>query len=255
MFDNYGNKADSGLDRRQFLALTSAAAAGSYLAMPAAASNILGVRTALDLPLSVGFLTGSEEYESFETLPWQGRDPENPPELAVMPAERLDVGDQMLAGETVRMTVHGLYPRIPPRRAASFRETNLLVMFPPEIPGLSGAFPFVAWGLRRLPARSRGARTSFAVPLREDGGLTLALETTEQRGSVVEPRRYFTDFTVDWYDGRPKLSRGIYFLGLSLNTWQRGTRLPDPDDPIRDELCSVVVSFEAMPEDVVLAGE
>lgn len=250
MLDECENSRGNRLDRRRFLALGTAVAAGSYLSLPASASNILGVKTALDLRLSVGFLAGSDEYESFENLPWQGRDPENPPDLRVVPAERLDVGDQRLAGETVLMTVYGFYPRVPPRRLAAFSTANLLVMFPPEIPGLTGAFPFVAWGMRRLPARSRvGSRVTFPVPLREDGGLTLALETIEQRGAVVEGRRYFTDFTVDWYEGRPKLMRGFYFLGLGLNTWQNGTRLPDPGEPVRDELCSMVVSFEAMPEE------
>lgn len=249
MFDEFEKNRLAGLDRRQFLALSTATALGSYLAVPAGASNILGVRTSLDLPLSVGFLAGSEQFESFRTLPWQGRDPENPPELEVIPAHQLDVGDQMLASETVKMTVHGLYPRIAPRRVGNLKETNLLVMFPPEIPGLSGAHPFVAWGLRRLPARSRGARVSFPVPLREDGGLTLAVETTHGTSALAESRRYFTDFTVDWYADRPKLSRGLYLLGLNLGTWQQATRLPDPKESIRDELCSIVVSFEAMPEE------
>lgn len=250
MFDEFEKSRSAGLDRRQFLALSTATALGTYLSLPASASNILGVRTALDLPLSVGFLAGSESLESFDWLPWQGRDPENPPELRVVPAESLDIGDQMLAGESVLMTVHGLYPRVPPRRLAGFREANLLVMFPPEIPGLKADLPFVAWGLRRLPSKSRSnGRIRFPVPLREDGGLTLALEITEERGAMVEVRRQFTDFTVDWYDGRPKLSRGLYMLGLNLNTWQRDTVLPDPKDRVRDELCSLVVSFEAIPEE------
>lgn len=240
----------SGVDRREFLTLTSTAAAGACLAGGAGASTLLGLHAPLDLAMSVGFLAGSEEYEHFWALPWNvAHDPLDPPELEVVAADRLPLGDQTLAGGSVWMTVHGLYPRLPKREVLAFRSVNLVVMFPSPEPARPAPLPFVSWGLRRNPARSSGARTHFVVPLRqEDGGLVLALELTRNvRGALVTDRA-FTDFTVDWQDGRPKLQRGIYFLGLAPGTWSRGDRLPPAGQEPRDELCSVVVSFEPIVE-------
>lgn len=239
-----------GVNRREFLTLTSTAAAGACWAGGTAASTLLGLHAPLDLPLSVGYLAGSDEYPHFGVLPWNlPYDPLAPPELEVVNADRLPLGDQTLAGGVVWMSVHGLYPRLPNRRVVNFRSVNLVVLFPSEDPARPASLPFVSWGLRRTPAPSHGARNHFVVPLRvEDGGLVLALEITRNIGGVLSTDRSFADFTVDWQDGRPKLQRGIYFLGLTPATWKRGDVLPTAGEAPRDELCSLVVSFEPIRE-------
>lgn len=240
-----------GVNRREFLTMTSTVAAGACLAGGAGASTLLGLHAPLDLPLSVGFLAGSDEYPHFWALPWNlPYDPLAPPELEVVNADLLPLGDQTLAGGSVWMTVHGLYPRLPSRKVLPFHSVNLLVLYPSPEPARPAPLPFISWGLRRNPAPSRGARTHFVVPLRqEDGGLVLALEMTRNTGGVLTTERSFADFTVDWQDGRPKLQRGIYFLGLAPATWKRGDLLPLAGQAPRDELCSLVVSFEPIVEE------
>lgn len=240
-----------GVNRREFLTLSSTVAAGACFAGSAGASTLLGLDAPIDQLLSVGFLAGSEQYPHFGVLPWNTPfDPLAPPELEVVSADRLPLGDQSLAGGSVWMTVHGLYPRLPKREVLGFRSVNLLVLYPSPDPARPAPLPFVSWGLRRSPAPTRGARLHFVVPLRqEDGGLVLALELTKNVGGVLTTERSFADFTVDWETGRPKLQRGIYLLGLAPGTWKRGDELPLPGSPPRDELCSLVVSFEPVVEE------
>jgi hypothetical protein len=61
----------------------------------------------------------------------------------------------------------------------------------------------------------------------------------------------YTDFTVDWYGGRPKLQRGFYLLGLEPGVWRSPWDLPGAPEarkrPPHDR-CSLVVSFEGVPE-------
>ncbi len=236
------------ISRRDVLGWASACGLGSLLAAPAAARQLLGLNAPVELPMSVGFLRGSEGLKDVRSLPWQ-RSGNLQRELTVEPAAALPLGDQSLALSTVLLTVHGLYPRVPPARLGGFRNCNLLVMFPSEDPLAPGLLPAVPWGLRRLPQQNLPARVRFPVPLREDGGLDLALELTDQNGTLKSAVRLVTSFTVDWYDGRPKLQRGIYFLGLATDTWASSQVLPPREDRRHDELCSLVVSFEPAPEE------
>jgi len=164
------------------------------------------------------------------------------------------------------MTVHGLYPKVPPRRLAGFTHCFLTVFFPSPDPAFPQPLAFYSWGLKLRPGPSTGARLRFPVPLRLDGGLELLLDVIRPAGSsrladgtlrvlrggasgadrAAPPSlaSFYADFTVDWYDGRPKLQRGIYLLGLTPRCWASGITLPDPRDKPRHELCSLAVSFE-----------
>lgn len=252
MLDEYAKSRVAGLDRRQFLALTSTVAVGSMFAGSAGASTVLGVATRRDSPLSVGFLAGSEDWPDLSTLPWNRQGVATAPDLDVLSAEALSVGDQNLAGGVVEMCVLGLVPRIPRRQNFDFHSANLIVFHPSPIPGAVPDAPFVAWGLRRNPALSRSARTRvrFRWPLRDDGGLVVALELCRRLpGGLLETTRFSTDFTVDWYPGRPKLQRGLYLLALKAGAWQNTVHLPGQGAPPRDELCSLAISFEPVARD------
>lgn len=260
--DNLLTIQKKGFCRRDFLTLASAGAAGVWLqGLPAAFAQASRV----DEPMSVGFLEGSEELESFQPLPWFLNDKaldeeagfrEEPGSMVVVPADRLALGDQALAGGYVEMCVHGLYPDFPPRRFKSFRNAYLTVFFPPPEPTFERPAAFTAWGSLRLPARSTAAPVRFLLPLGIDGGFDLLLEVTYdlqlEAGSKSVTAVVFsagTRFTVDWESGRPKLQRGLYLLGLAPEVWSSPIRLPDPGEKQRHELCSLAVSFEPVEVD------
>jgi hypothetical protein len=164
--------------------------------------------------------------------------------------------------------VHGLYPKVPPRRLAGFTHAFLTVFFPSPDPASPRPLAFYSWGIKLVPGRSVGARVRFPVPLRLDGGLEVLLDVIRPAGSSrlaegamrvlrggaaaadraapASLTSYYADFTVDWYDGRPKLQRGIYLLGMATGLWANAASLPGPLDKPRHELCSLAVSFEPL---------
>jgi hypothetical protein len=171
--------------------------------------------------------------------------------MVVVPADRLALGDQALAGGYVEMCVHGLYPDFPPKRFESFRSVYLTVFFPPPEPTFEQPAPFTAWGSLRLPARSTAAPIRFLLPLGIDGGFDAVLEVAYDlkldQGSkslTTVVFRAATRFTVDWEAGRPKLQRGLYLLGLAPEVWSKEIQLPELGERPRHELCSLAVSFE-----------
>jgi hypothetical protein len=241
------------LTRRRFLALGSAfvaaTAAGDAFAATAGApqwSQADGYWA-----LSIGYLEGSDQLEDL-SAPWWMLNPPSPGTTAGLPAETfrvvpaadLPLGDQSWADETVEMRVQGLYPGFPPpRRADAFASSYLTVFAPSDAPELPEPVPFLSWGSTRRPGRSPAAPTRFCLPLREDGGLELLVETVMQRQSR---HRFYADFTVDWYE-RPKLQRGLYLLGLAPRLWDVPRDLPDPGERPPYPLCSLLVSFDAAP--------
>lgn len=245
--DGQGLSLSRGLTRRELIALGSAAAFGAAWPEAAWASKVLGLEAPLDVPMSVGYLAGSDRLERLDVLPWNVAQDQYAPDLEVEPALAMSLGDQNLANESVWMIVHGFYPKLPPKRIASFETAGLVVFFPSEDPLAPGLLPVVACSSRRLPARSTAARNCFVMPLRLDGGLRLAAELSYLVGKKTERVRLHTDFTVDWQRGRPKLQRGIYFLGLGQGTWDGAVTLPRQGEQPRWDLCSLVVSFERMP--------
>lgn len=244
--NNLPTNQPDGIRRRDFLALASAGAAGVWLqGLPAAFAQASRVEE----PMSVGFLEGSEELASFRPLPWQlGDEPES---MVVVPADKLALGDQALAGGYVEMCVHGLYPDFPPKRFESFRSAYLTVFFPPPEPTFEQPAPFTAWGSLRLPARSTAAPIRFLLPLGIDGGFDLLLEVAYDlelepgsKSVTTVVFRAATRFTVDWQAGRPKLQRGLYLLALAPEVWSKEVQLPELGEKPRHELCSLAVSFE-----------
>jgi hypothetical protein len=269
-----------GLTRRRLLQTASAGAA-AFVFGPAAWAQGTAAAAAQGevLPLSVGYLEDSDLLPSLRQQPWRrGRALGN----RIVPAAQMPLGDQNLALSTVEMRVHGFYPGIPPRRLATFSTVVLTVFFPSFDPVSPDPKPFYSWQGKVWPGPSKSPPNRFLVPLREDGGLELVLEVFDglptaagqraarvlrggagTRAPISEPlelRSLYTDFTVDWQAGRPKLQRGFYFLGLAAGMWRTPGELPgelgwkgSPDS----ERWSVVVSFERMEEDdprLVAAG-
>jgi len=232
--------------RRDVLKLAAGSVAAAWLGAGRRASAE-AVAGPVDDLLSVGFLDGSDELRRLRPLPWQRQRGRRAETLRVVPADALTVGDSRLALEWVAMSVHGFHPD-PTRQQAPFRQVDLTVFFPSEDPLFPDPVPFYAWGSRRRPASSTAAPTRFVVPLRVDGGLELLLEVRDARitGGRLPLLRTYTDFTVDPEDGRPKLQRGIYLLGVLPDAWRSSAVLPEADEKPDFARTSLVVSFEPL---------
>ena len=152
--------------------------------------------------------------------------------IEVVPAAGLGIGDQTLAGESVRVRICGLYPGVPGAKAATVDAVTLWVLFPSPDPELPEPLPFLAWSYDRRP-ENVAAPLSFTLPLEIDGGLELSLSVVsrrdrrpsrtpagpgagrQRRSSAAVARQFATRFTVDWERGLPRLQRGIFLLGLA----------------------------------------
>jgi hypothetical protein len=253
--------------RRDFLALSGAAALYPAFEGIARAQEVVAGADVVR-PMSVGYVEGSDTWKSFKAITAATLNrgvrsaPGNPATAAnVVPATSLIAGDQSLANQTVRMGVHGLYP-IP--NPTAVRAIYLTVFFPSDNPGLApGPLPFTAWGYKSRPAPDPGAPVKFVAPLGPTGELDLLLEVTPgnargfvRRPSSVGPQpgtpggRFTTRFTVDWLEGRPRMQRGLYLLGLAPSTWLASRTLPvvQPGQSRPVELVSLLVSFEPIPQ-------
>jgi hypothetical protein len=215
--------------------------------------------------MSVGFVAGSDTWPSFKAVTAgtlaRGRRPEPgaaPQPIDVLSAAEMPLGNQQLVHESVRVGVHGLYPIPNPTRVA---RVDLTVLFPSPEPGVLGPLPFYAWSYRNKPAPSPSPPLKFVLPVGGDGSLQLLLDVVPgderqlmtRRATLGLPPdgpggRFAADFTVDWYEGRPKLQRGVYLLGLAGNTWAASRTLPihQPRATRPLELLSLIVSIDAI---------
>jgi hypothetical protein len=233
------------LSRRHFLALGAVGAALPWaggIAQAAQASAAAAVE-----PLSVGFLEGSDQLSlHYDHMKWsipKKMSAAEPGSLPVLPAAGLPLGDQQLAGGDIKLTVHGLYPA-DPANCKGVEAIDLDVLFPAPDPARPVPARFLAWSYRRPPFVA-SPPVSFRVPLGLDGRLDIAMRTVCQSGAVPVQRRFQTSFTVDWHQGRPKLQRGIYVLGVRPGIWDTAMDLPGAKQRARaSDLCSVVVSVE-----------
>lgn len=257
------------MTRRQLLRSVTAGAA-AYAFGSSALAQAIAVQEEV-AALSVGYLEGSELLDDVTVTPW-GKNGAGADGLTVVPAERLPLGDQSLALGVVEMRLHGLYPALPPRRQAGFTAVVLTVLYPSLDPYDPDPFPYYAWQAKLWPGPNQSPPVRFLVPLRDDGGLELVIEVFDGlpagvaqgaarvlRGGVrpvpaagpVHRASLYTDFTVDWHDGRPKLQRGLYFLGLAPQLWRApwAMRAAARGERPLHERASLVVSFDGVPED------
>lgn len=236
--------------RREVLALGATAAAVPLFSPAAQARDHFARATVAAGPLSVGYLSGSENRESLRVLPWE--EPPNEPGAAagssapdvrprIVPAGRLPLGDQSLAGEeSVRLRVHGIYPSV--NWAGDGLVTAALFVRYPEPDPHTGPIRVLLWELRRLPAYSPSPPLTVTVPLGVNGELELGVEV-QRLGDATALERWAT-FTVDSGSGIPKLKRGVYFLGVDANTWGAAVAVPHNRESTRQDLRSVVVSVD-----------
>jgi hypothetical protein len=173
----------------------------------------------------------------------------------VVPAVELIAGDQTLANELVRVGVRGLYP-LP--TSDLIGRVRLTVLFPNPDPARRRPLPFHAWSYESRPAPSPSPPLEFVAPLGVDGGFRLQLDVVPAPGAPLSRRSvaaltqerlggsFAADFTVDWFEGRPKLQRGVYLLGLAPSTWSGERTLPvqrrGRQRPL--ELLSLIVTFD-----------
>jgi hypothetical protein len=244
--------------RRSFLAWSSAAVAGSSLSTWPARGQGVSLGT---VPLSAGYVDGSEEWEDLSPLPWQeGAAPalaralsgDDEP-LLVFPADDYSLGDPDLAFGRVRLRVAGLYPGVPSPRDAWFRRVDLRVLFPTFDPELAQTPAYDAWQHRRDVVPVTAPPVAFEVPLREDGGLGLRLEVDlepwlfgDRNGRV---RTVVAEgwFTLGSAAVQPRLQRGLYLLGFSPGMFVGDVELPPVDDPSAWELSSLALSVDPLP--------
>jgi len=267
------------LRRRDFLALGSVAAltpvVAPWFASPASAATLAGPLTGppdADAaaagrtgghpatpaePLSVGYLEGSELLENLrklqpdlQVLTVRRRGNTFTTGRHILPSHSYPAGDPSLVGGQVRMTVHDLYPRTLPDGPAAEQwplAIDLDVMVPLLDPPAGSTALFEAWSYRRLPARvpaeDRSARVSFVLWPDWYSDLGLRMRVVPP-GAGSKPRLLQTRFTLGNDQGRPRLLKGIYLLGLEPNTWEEDAELPDDAAQVPPERLSVLVTIE-----------
>lgn len=240
------------LDRRTFLGF-----AATGLTAAAWPSLVFGQSSSGDIAMSLGYLSGSDELANLRQAVWRrktataGQEGSLLPAPEVVPATSLLLGDQQLAGETLRVRIAGLYPRVPRLRDGLVSRADLTVDFTGLDEVSSEPRPFYAWSL----LLGRAGRTvvsppiRFTVPLGYDSGLRMSLQITPMAGlGIKSSYTAATEFTVDAQPGLPRLQRGHYLLGLLPGVWDRPRRLPAIDTKEALELTSLVVSVEPVPK-------
>lgn len=247
------------LDRRNFLILGAAGLAVPLFTQAASAQEKLAA-AGTALPMSIGFVEGTDEAGArFSTRKtWrraiaaagEGETPRR-----VVPARSLLLGDQNLANQSVRLSIRGLYPRVPAQSALV--SADLDILFPSPDPALDTPVPFYAWSYRQRPVAAPSPPLSFVVPLGVDGGLDLALKVRSTglrvaervvRGAPEKQLTYRSSFTVDASSTRPKLQAGLYLLGLTP-VWETDVDLPKAGEKPNMNLLSIVLAVEPGPEE------
>ena len=241
------------LRRRDFLTLGSAGLLAPFFGNLAWAESLASPATQT-MPMSVGYIEGSEEYRNFKRLPRKVRRPtlqdmseEAEASPVIVPAHALFQADTSLPGRPLRIHVHGLYPPIalePKRRREVPLAIDLEAIFPSEDPAVPGPFRFYAWGLRQKLGWDPSPPVTFRFPLDWQVLPQFVLKVREADGTSRVLR---TRFTLD-DDGRPKLRRGVYLFGLGAGAWNREARLKDFARFAPPDMFSVLVSMDPEPE-------
>lgn len=241
------------LRRRDFLTLGSAGLLSPLFGNLAWAESLAPVAQAI--PMSVGYIEGSEAYRNFKRLPRKVRRPtlqdmneEAEASPVIVPAQDLFQADTSMPGRPLRIHVHGLYPPVAlefKRRREVPRAIDLEAVFPSEEPAVPGPFRFYVWGLRQTLGWNPSPPVIFRFPLDWQVLPQFVLRVREADGTSRVLR---TRFTLDNESGRPKLRRGVYLFGLGAGAWNREARLTDFAKIAPPEMFSVMVSMDPEPE-------
>jgi hypothetical protein len=245
---------DSGLQRREFLALGSAGFLSLCFGGAAEAQSILAAEAATQL-MPVGYLEGSGEALRLRKLPLRIRQPRaaaqagDATEYRIVPAASLPMGDTRLIGQPLRLTVHGLYPPgglLPKYRGELPLAIDLDVLFPSPDPAFPEPIRYFAWSFRRQLGWNPSPPVSFVFPLDWNALPELAMRVVPADGGPA--RTFRTRFTFDQESGRPRLLRGTYALGTSPSAWRSAVALQDLGPGTPASLVSVLVSMESEAE-------
>jgi len=238
------------LHRRAFLALGSAGLLAPLFKDLAWAED-LDKAGAVERPLSVGYIEGSEELRSLKRLSRTIRRPglqeaeASDASPAVVPAASLFQGDTSLPGRPLRIRIDGLYPPLavdPKRRRSLPFAADLDVVFPSPDPAVTTPIHYKAWSLRQRPGWDPSPPVRFRFPLDWQAVPELVLRVQPKREAA--PLLLRTKFTLDAESGLPRLRRGVYLLGFAPGAWDREVRLAEVGRRAPAELFSVLVSME-----------
>jgi hypothetical protein len=206
------------------------------------------------LPMSLGYIDGSEGYRSFKRLPRKVRRPMAPSEEdetaaspVIVPADGLFQSDTSMPGLPLRVHVHGLYPPIAleaRRRRDVPPAIDLEANFPSSDPIFPAPLRFFVWSLRQSPGWDPSPPTSFRFPL---DWQVLPQFVLRVRGADGVTRVLETTFTLDNEPGKPRLRRGTYVLGLKPGVWSREVKVSDLASRVSAGMFSILVSFESEP--------
>jgi|SRR6185295_14525290 len=233
--------------RREFLTVSSVGILGISLPTFAWAKEGKAV------PLSVGYVDGSETLRSLKRLPRAVRRPgleaDAETGLRVVPADSLWAGDGDLYGRPLRIAIRGLYP--PTSFEGKQREllpltANLDVIFPSFDPIDDRPNRFAAWSFRRRGGWNPSPPVRFEFEHAQESPLELSLSVKDASGLVSS---FATRFTIDRDSGMPRLRRGLYLLGLSQGTWVSDVNLAAialPRAAVR--YASILMAVELAPE-------
>lgn len=243
--------------RRDVLVWGSIAALSPWMSKVAVAESLLAAESAA-LPLSVGYIEGSDVIADLKKLPLAILRPGvpdaegNPAGLGwrVVPADELPLGDTSIVGRPLKVRVHGLYPGLataPKRRRTLPLAIDLDVLVPPPPdPALTRALFFSAWSMKQREGWNPSPPIAFTLPLDWEAMPTFTMDVTSADGTR---RRLAAEFTVDTEEGRPRLHRGLYVLGLAPFAWRTGMGLPQLAKTAPVERTSILVSVEPVKEE------
>jgi hypothetical protein len=240
--------------RREFLALGSAGLLAPLFGDLAWAEPLSRASAAPQpMPMSLGYIDGSEGFKNFRRLPRKVRRPlalseeEAETSPVIVPAAGLFQSDTAMPGFPLRVHVHGLYPPVAleaRRRRDVPQAIDLEAIFPSNDPASPAPLRFFVWSLRQSPGWDPSPPTSFRFPLDWQVMPQFVLRV---RGADGVTRVLRTKFTVDNETGLPRLRRGTYVLGLNAGVWDREVKLTDLASRVPAGMFSLLVSFESEP--------
>jgi hypothetical protein len=245
------------LRRRDFLTLGSAGLLAPLFGNLAWAEPLAAAaeRSIPPVPMSVGYIDGSEEYRNFKRLPRVIRRPllqkdgEEEASPVIIPAESLFQADTSLPGRPLKIHVHGLYPPVAlehKRRREVPQAIDLEAIFPSPDPAFPTPLRFFAWSLRQKPGWDPSPPVTFRFPV---DWQVLPQFVLRVRGVDGVTQVLRTKFTLDNETGRPKLRRGVYLFGLGPDSWRQDVRLSDFARVAPTEMFSLMVSMDPEPEE------